>query len=422
MTLDPTYVRARFPSLRPEVVFLDNPGGTQIVDRALERMQDYLLHANANRGGAYPTSRATDETVEAARAALADFLNAARPEEIIFGPNMTTLTFHLSRALVPEFRPEDEIVVTRLDHDANIAPWLALARARGCRVRWVDFDVETGTLDLKGFEAALSSRTRLVAVGYASNALGTINPVHRLVRLAHEAGALCFVDAVQYAPHGPIDVQRLGCDFLALSIYKVFGPHVGALYGRYEHLERLQPDKVRPAPEAPPGKFETGTQNHEGIAGALGALEYLEALGERFGQEHLEGLAGTYQGRRLRLKQAMTVIRAYEMELSRALLERLCQIPGLRLYGPTDPRRLDHRVPTFAFTMEGHSPRAVAERLAARGIYVWDGNFYALAVTERLGLEGKGGLVRVGAVHYNTVAEIERLGQALQETVADGQR
>lgn len=413
MPLDPVHVRSQFPALTSGAVFFDNPGGTQVPHQVIDRMVDYLVTKNANHGGAFATSMASDAVVEESRRAVADFLNAAGPEEIVFGPNMTTLTLGLSRALARELGPGDEIVVTRLDHDANIAPWLLIAEDRGCTVRWVDFDVEDCTLRLDQLEAALGKRTRLVAVGYASNAVGTINPVSRIAELARQAGALCFIDAVQYAPHGPIDVRGLGCDFLAVSAYKFFGPHLGALYGKKEHLERLRPYKVRPAPNEPPDKFETGTGNHEGIAGTLGAIDYLAWLGETYGGEHAEAYAGSYRGRRLHLKQGMSAIRAHEMELSRALIETLSAISGLRIWGITDPMALDRRVPTVSFTLEGYSPRQVAEALGREGIYVWDGNYYALAVTERLALEATGGMVRVGLTHYNTLDEIARLGEAM---------
>ncbi len=420
MALDVTAVRERFPALTSGAVFFDNPGGTQVPDVVVDRMVDYLVTTNANHGGAFRTSRESDAVLDEARRAVADFVNAERAEEIIFGPNMTTLTFGLSRALARELRQGDEIIVTRLDHDANIAPWLLVAEDRGCRVHWVDFDVEDCTLRIEQLEAALSERTRLVAVGYASNAVGTINPVGSIVRLAHQAGALCFIDAVQYAPHGPIDVRALDCDFLVVSAYKFFGPHLGALYGKFEHLDRLRAYKVRPAPDDPPGKFETGTANHEGIAGTLGALEYLAWLGEAFGGEHAENYGRSFQGRRLLLKQAMSSIRAYEMGLSRALLETLGEVPGLRVYGLADVRAVDRRVPTVSFTLEGWEPRAVAAALDAAGIYVWDGNYYALAVTERLGLEERGGMVRVGLVHYNTLDEVARLGEVLRGLARKG--
>ena len=418
MTLDSALIRSQFPSLDRPAIFFDNPGGTQIARSSAERIQRYLLECNANHEGAFATSRQSDAILDEAHAAMADFLNAARPEEIIFGANMTTLTLHISRSLARQLKPGDEIVVTRLDHDANISPWLLVAEDRGCKVTWIDFDPQDCTLKLDEFEQALERKPRIVAFGYASNAVGTINPVRKITEMAHAAGALVYVDAVQYAPHGPIDVQALGVDFLVCSSYKFFGPHAGILYGRYELLEQIKAYKVRPAPNSLPGKFETGTQNHEGIAGVLGALEYFEWLGKTFGAGQEEGLRERgYSGRRLELKKGLTALRAYEFELSRALLATLGQVPGLHLYGLAEPRKLDQRVPTFSFTLEGKQPRAVAEALAEAGIYVWDGNYYALAVTERLGVEASGGMVRVGAVHYNTLEEVARLGEVLKSIV-----
>jgi cysteine desulfurase family protein (TIGR01976 family) len=330
---------------------------------------------------------------------------------------MTSLTLHISRSISRTWRPGDEIVVTRLDHDANITPWVLAAQDRGCSVRWVDFHPEDGTLNIDEMKKALEGRPRLVAFGYASNALGTINPVKQLVEMAHAAGALVYVDAVQYAPHGAIDVQALGCDFLVCSAYKFFGPHVGILYGRYDLLDELVAYKVRPVPDNPPGKFETGTQNHEGIAGVLGTIEYLEWLGKTFGADYEAKYAERYDGLRLRLKQALAAIRAYEFELSRALLDVLEETPGVTVHGIKDARRLEERVPTFAFTLKGVHPRQVAELLALENIYAWDGNYYALAVTERLNLEESGGMVRVGPVHYNTVEEIDRFRETLGKIV-----
>jgi cysteine desulfurase family protein (TIGR01976 family) len=420
MTLDLPTIRQQFPALERPVVFLDNPGGTQICRQSIERINRYLIESNANHGGAFETSRQSDALVEQARAMMADFINADRPEEIVFGANMTTLTYTFSRALGRTFDPGDTIVVTRLDHDANISPWLQLAEDRNLRIRWVDFHPEDGTLDIEDFQAAMQEKPRLVAVGYASNALGTVNPLGRLVRLAHEAGALVYVDAVQYAPHGPIDVQRLGCDFLVCSSYKFFGPHLGALYGRYELLENLPAYRVRPAPAEAPGKFETGTGNFEHISGLMGALEYFHWLGETYGDEHRELYNEHYQGRKLMLKLGMSAMRAYEYELSRALLDVLEETPGVKIYGPTDVRQLEKRVPTFSFTMQGRSPAEVANYLGSQNINVWNGNFYALAVTQRLGLEEHGGLVRVGAAHYNTIEEIERFGEALRTVAGSG--
>jgi cysteine desulfurase family protein (TIGR01976 family) len=413
MPLDLNAIRNQFPALQRHDIYLDNPGGTQISQAAIRRINAYLVDHNANHGGAFQTSRDSDAVLDEAHKAVADFYNATSPDEIIFGNNMTSLTFAISRSISGTWQPGDEIIVTRLDHDANITPWVMAAGDRGCSVRWVDFHPEDGTLNLESFQKALEGRPRLVAFGYASNALGTVNPVAELVRMAHEAGAQVYIDAVQYAPHGPIDVQALDCDFLVASSYKFFGPHAGALYGRYELLEGLTAYKVRPAPNSPPGKFETGTQNHEGIAGMLGAIEYLEWVGETFGSDYLEKYAERYKERRLRLKQGMAAIRAYEFELSRFLLDVLEETPGVNIYGLTDRRRLEQRVPTMSFTLKGWRPRQVAEALGKEGIYVWDGNYYALAVTERLGLEVNGGMVRVGPVHYNTPDEIHRFGEAL---------
>jgi cysteine desulfurase family protein (TIGR01976 family) len=413
MTLDLSQIRSQFPALDKDVIFFDNPAGTQVAKPVLERINQYLVEMNANVHGAFLTSRASDQLLNDARAACADFYNASRSEEIVFGPNMTSLTFNFSRSLAKLFNPGDEIVVTRLDHDANITPWTMMAEDCGCKIRWVDFDVENGKLRLDTLESALLHKPKLVAVGYASNALGTINPVKQISQMAHNAGALVYIDAVQYAPHGPIDVQDLACDFLVSSAYKFFSTHVGVLYGRYDLLDELKAYKVRPADDFPPDKFETGTKNHEGIAGVLGAMEYLEWVGETFGRVYTEKYQGRYQGRGLRLKQAMAAIRAYEYEVSRTMIETLKAVPELRLYGPDDIQQLESRVPTFAFTMDGFTPRQIAEKLGNENIYVWDGNYYALAVTERLGVEESGGMVRVGPVHYNSLDEIKRLGEVL---------
>jgi len=419
MTLDLSIIREQFPALNRPVIFLDNPGGTQIARQSLERITGYLVESNANHGGSFGTSRDSDAVIDAAREAAADFLNAARPEEVVLGPNMTTLTFRISRALAPTFNPGETLVVTRLDHDANVSPWVRMAEDRGMRVRWVDFDPETGTLDMIDMRRAIEEKPRLVAMGYASNALGTVNPVGKIVAMAKEAGALTYIDAVQYAPHGPIDVQRLGCDFLVCSAYKFFGPHVGALYGRYDLLDSLRAYRVRPAPADPPGKFETGTNNFEGIAGLLGAIEYLEWLGKTFGGELVDLYNGDYgprTGRKATLKAAMSAIRSYETEISRAMLSALQSIRGLRLYGPSEQDGVDGRVPTFSFTVDGYSAQELACHLDARGINTWDGNFYAINVTERLGLEAPNqGLLRAGAVHYNTLDEVAALASALED-------
>ncbi len=403
--LDLNAIRSHFPALATGTVFLDNPGGTQIARMSLQRLTDYLTGCNANHGGAFRTSRDSDAVVDEARAAVADFLGAACPEEIVFGQNMTSLTLHISRSIARMLHPGEEIVVTRLDHDANIAPWMRIAEDCGCMLRWLDFDPQDCRWTVEALEAQLTEKTRLVALGYASNAVGTINPVAEAVRAAHRAGALTFIDAVQYAPHGPIDVQALDCDFLAVSAYKFFGPHTGILYGKLDLLRQLPAYKVRPAGNEPPHKFETGTQSFESIAGVHGALQYLESLGG-------EPSAGI--SRRERLEAAMHAIREYEFGLSRTLLEGLGATPGVRIRGVTDIGRLEQRVPTVAFTLEGRTPRQVAAELGQRAINVWDGNYYALEVMEWLGLEGQGGMVRVGAVHYNTLEEIERFLDAVR--------
>jgi len=392
---------------------MDGPGGTQVHSSVIEAMGRYFTEANSNAGGLFLYSQRTGETEASARRALADFLNASRPEEIVFGPNMTSLTFNLSRAIGRTLSPGDEIVVTRLDHDANIAPWRALEE-RGVVIRHADFDPSDCTLDMGSLEEAITTRTRLVAMGYASNAVGTINDVAQAASLAHAAGALVYVDAVHYAPHGPIDVQELDCDFLVCSVYKFFGPHVGALYGRFDLLESLPAYKVRPAHDEPPHKFETGTLSFESMAGATAAVDYLASVGRRYGAELATYHTG-FKGRRLDLKTGMDAIRAYETGLCQRLLGGMQEIPGLRIYGITDPMRLDQRVPTLSFTLEGISPQQIVRRLNDANIFAWDGNFYALAVTERLGLEDRGGLLRVGLVHYNTAEEVDLLLGVLED-------
>lgn len=424
LSLDLSALRSQFPALQQvdsagwPYLYLDGPGGTQVPQSVIAAMADYLAHYNANLHGSFATSRRTDEIVEAARRAAADFLNAPSPEEIVFGPNMTTLTFHISRALERELRPGDEVVVTRLDHDANIAPWLRL-QERGVVVRWADFHPEDCTLDMEGLQGLLSERTRLVAVGYASNAVGTINDVSRIASWAHQVGALVYVDAVHYAPHGPIDVQAIGCDFLVCSAYKFFGPHLGFLWGRREVLERLRPDKVRPAPEEIPARFETGTQIHEALAGLVAAIDYLAEVGAQYGKPFIASFPG-FHGRRLHLKAGLAAIQTYERQLVWPLIAGLQAVPGLRIWGITNPARAAERVPTVSFTMEGLTPQEIARRLGEESIFVWDGNFYALAVTERLGLEERGGLLRVGLVHYNTAAEVERLLEAVERVKGTG--
>ena len=407
MSLDLSAVRKQFPALDQPAIFFDNPGGTQIAKPSLARINSYLLECNANMGGAFKTSQQSDKLLREAHTAMADFLNASSPDEIVFGLNMTTLTMHISRSLAHRLNPGDEIVVTRMDHDANISPWLLIAEDHGCNITWVDFDVEEYTLNIGDFEKALEAKPKIVAFGYASNATGTTNSVHKLTKMAKDAGALVYIDAVQYAPHGLIDVQAIECDFLVCSAYKFFGPHVGILYGRLELLEDLKAYKLRPASNNPPDKWMTGTQNHEGIAGVLGALEYFEWLAENYGEvQKMNHPDDNISDRRINFAAAMKEIVEYELELSRALIEAISSVPGTHIHGLTDMDRLEERVPTVSFTLEGKHPRQIAEALGKEGIYVWDGNYYALAVTERLGLESSGGMLRIGAAHYNTLDEV----------------
>jgi len=417
--LDVERARAQFPALamtlddgRP-CVFLDNPAGTQVPRRVIDAVVTYYTSSNANTDGAFLTSRRSDNTILQARQAMADLLGAPEPDCIVLGPNTTTLTFSISRAIGRELRAGDEILCTTLDHDANIAPWLALEEDRGVRVQVVDIKPEDGTLDMDDFARKLSARTRLVAATCASNALGTITDAARITRMAHDAGALMWFDAVQYAAHGLIDVAALDCDFLACSSYKFFGPHAGIVYGKREHLERLRPYKVRPSSNEIPYRWETGTGNFEGMAGVANAVDYIASLGA--GVAAAQGAAS----RRAWIVAAMGEIKAYERELGARLIAGLQGIDGATVYGITDPDRFDRRVPTVAFTLAGYTPDEVAARLGDEGIFVWSGNYYALAVMERLGLEGRGGAVRIGPVHYNTPAEIDCTLEALRVLAAE---
>ena len=413
--LDPNPVRAQFPSLSrthngQPLIYFDGPGGTQVPRACIDAFVDYLSRCNANTHGAFVTSAESDQIIAEAHDAMADFLNARRPEEIVFGPNMTSLTFSLSRAIGAILQPGDEIILTRLDHDANYTPWLLVAQERGAVVHVVDINEVDCTLSLDDFERYLSSRTRLVAVGYASNAVGTINPVKHIAAMARAVGAWSFVDAVHYAPHGPIDVQDLDCDFLVCSPYKFFGPHLGALYGRFDLLESLPAYKVRPADDRPPGRWETGTQSGESLAGLTGTIRYLEWLGHTY---PAKASGDRRSARSATLHTAMHAIQDHERRLQQHMLDRLAALPRVRLYGIADRSRLDQRTPTFAIRVGDRHPRDVARYLGDLGICVWDGHYYAINLTERLGVEDSGGMVRIGLVHYSTVEEIDRLYDAL---------
>jgi len=420
--IDLSAVRSQFPALqetdahgRPYVYF-DGPGGTQVPQRVIDAMGDYLVHANANHGGHFITSRRNDDIIDQARADMADFFNASSSREIVFGANMTSLTFSFSRAIGRMLQSGDEIIVTHLDHDGNIAPW-AVLEEKGIIIKWADFKPEDCRLDLDHLASLLNDKTKMVALGYASNAVGTINPIAEIAEMVHAAGAWLWVDAVHYAPHGPIDVQGAGCDFLVCSAYKFFGPHVGVLWGQLDLLEQLAAYKVRPSKSTPPHKFETGTLNHEGLAGISAAIDYLAEVGRNYGNplnSTDDDTRNRYTERRRELKLAMDAIMAYERPLFADLLTGIQKISGIRIYGITDPMESGQRCPTLAFTREGFTPSQIAEHLGNHGIFVWEGNYYALAVTQRLGVEDSGGMVRVGLAHYNTKEEIDRLLMVLK--------
>ena len=413
--IDVERIRSQFPALSRQfngqpLVYFDAPGGTQTVQHCITRMVDYLQRSNANTHGAFITAQESDQIIEDAHEAGADFLNAKSRDEIVFGQNMTSLTFSLSRSIGQTLREGDEIILTRLDHDANFSPWHLMAQDRGVKINIVDINEADCTLNLDDFERYLNSRTKLVAVGLVSNAVGTLNPIKSIIGMAHAAGALTFVDAVAGAPHVPINVQNLDTDFLACSPYKFWGAHQGMLYGKYDLLDRLPAYKVRPAESKPPHKFQTGTQSHESQAGLIGVMDYLQWFADTFADA--DSSASTTNLRSPRANQistALNVSNAYEQELCQYLIQGVLKIKGLRFFGIREPQRAGQRVPTIAIRLEGEHPHATAERLGQQGICVWDGNYYAINLTERLGVEDTGGMVRIGLSHYNTHAEIDRL-------------
>jgi len=422
MPLDLALIRQQFPALaltdggRPRI-YLDNPAGTQVPQQVLDRMSHYLIHTNANQGGYFRTSVESDAVLQDARLGMADLLNASSADEIIFGPNMTTLTFSVSRALGRRFQKGDALLLTRMDHDGNIGPWLKLAEDLGLTVHWLEFDPQTYEYRMDQLEGLLApGDVKLAAINYASNCTGTINDVKTITQQVQAAGGLVYVDAVQYVPHGPTDVQDLGCDFLVCSPYKFFGPHQGVLWGRLELLNSLEAYKVRPADEVSPGKFETGTQLHEGQAGTLGALNYLAWLGETMGAEYFQEFPG-FSGRRLHLHAAMRAMQVYEETLCARLITGLQRLPGVTIHGLTAPEAMSRRVPTVSFTATGQAPQQIAQALAEQNIFVWDGHNYALEVVRELGLEDLGGVVRVGPVHYNTVDEIDQMLDTLESAL-----
>ena len=404
-------IRSQFPALRREmngvaVAYFDGPAGSQVPQRVADAVSHYLLHTNANHGGHFATAVESDERLADAHRTLATFLGTEDPDCVAFGANMTTLTFALSRALGAEWSASDEVIVTRLDHDANVAPWVLAARDAGAAVHHVGIHPEDCTLDMDDFATKLSDRTKLVAVGYASNAVGTINRLPEIVAQAHSVGAMVFVDAVHYAPHDLMDVTALDCDFLACSAYKFFGTHVGVLYGKRELLEQAAACKLRPAPDELPGKWMTGTQSHEGIVGAAEAVKYLADIGR--------SLATDTSVLRAALQAGFVGIVEHERALATRLLRGLADLPAFRVWGITDPDRMGERVPTVSITHQTRDPGELAEALGRRGLFAWHGNHYALPLTEALDLE-PGGTLRIGLLHYNTAEEVDRLLTALSE-------
>lgn len=409
MSFDLASIRAQYPSLsqidndRPRLYF-DNPAGTQVPSAVVERMSDCMLWASANIGGYFRTSILAAEIVNGARAAMADFLNAPSPDEIIFGQNMTSLTFHVSRSIGRFLNAGNEIILSQMDHDANVEPWVLLARDHDLKIRWLPFNAETFEFDLSALDDLLSSKTRLVCVGGASNLTGTINDIKTICSKARSAGAWTYIDAVQSAPHVVTDVQQTGCDFLSCSAYKFFGPHQGILWGRREVLEQLEAYRVRPAPEELPWCFETGTQSHEGIAGTAAAVDYFAAI----------GAVQAEAGRRMQIEAALQFIFDYEQTLSTRLTAGLQELPGVKVQGITDPAAMTRRVPTVSFTHDKLSPDEIAGALAKRNIFVWSGHNYAIEAARALDLDDSGGAVRIGAVHYNSIEEINVLLNTLE--------
>ncbi|MGZ4110512.1 MAG: cysteine desulfurase-like protein [Actinomycetota bacterium] len=411
--LDVPRIRSRFPAFTRRgddglpVVYADAPGGSQVPDTVIEAIDGHLRRGISNTHGAFPASQETDDLIAEARRAAGD-LTGADPGEIVFGPNATSLLLHLSRSFAKTLRPGDEVVVTKLDHDANVRPWVLAADDAGAIVRWVDIRDDDVTLDLESLDAALTDRTRLVAFTLASNAVGTIPPATELVRRVHAAGALAAVDGVHLAQHRALDLHGLDADILACSPYKFFGPHLGVLAVRRELLETWTPYKLRPAPDEAPDRWETGTQNHEGLAGMTAAVEYVADLGRVYGEPH----DGT---RRAAIVAGYDAIGDHERALSRRFLEGLAGLPQVRLWGIGDVDRLHERTPTFAVRVGDQEPAKTAAELARRGIYVWDGHYYAITVMERLGLLDSGGAVRIGFCHYHDDGDVDRVLAALAD-------
>ena len=422
MQFDLELVRSQFPALSitddgVRRIYFDNPAGTQVPARVADAMSDCLLHSNANLGGYFASSSDAGHVVDAARLAMADFLNARSPDEIIFGQNMTTITLHMSRSIGRLFRPGDEIVLSQMDHDANVWPWVLLARDLELNIKWLPFDRQTFEFKLEHLDELLTERTRLLCVGGASNLTGTINDIETICARAREAGVITYIDAVQSAPHLSTDVQEIGCDLLVCSAYKFFGPHQGVLWGRREVLENLEPYKVRPAPDEIPDCFETGTQSHEDFAGVAAAINYFAWIGETMAQEHMSRWS-QFSGRRQALHAAMDFLFDYERTLAEHLIHGLTRLNGVTVQGITATDALQRRVPTVAFTHQSIASGDIAKSLAQKNIFVWSGHNYASEVAKALGIYETGGAVRIGPVHYNSLAEIDEVLDALEHIVS----
>ncbi len=419
MRYDAKAIRSEFPALSvhdggvPRIYF-DNPAGTQVSQSVVDAMSNCMLEASANLGGYFPTSESATALVDEAHVAMADLLNAKSPDEIIFGQNMTTLTLYMSRSIGKKMQPGDEIILTRMDHDANVQPWVLLARDLGLEIRWLPFDLDSFEFDLSLLDQILTEKTKLICVGGASNLTGTINDVRTISQKAHDVGAWTYIDAVQSVPHVSTDVQDLGCDFLVCSAYKFFGPHQGILWGKRDVLEQLEAYKVRPAPDEIPGCFETGTMSHEGMAGTTAAVDYLASIGEIFANKYQDE-SQKFQGRRLHVHSAMDCLFEYETELAIRLIDGLQQLPGVRVQGITAKDAMARRVPTVSFTVDSVAPASIAESLGMKNIFVWSGHNYAVEAAMALGIYDSGGAIRVGPVHYNTKDEIDAILIALDE-------
>ena len=415
MSFDLDAIRAKFPALSETDdgvarIYFDNPAGTQVPESVVNAMSACMLEANANIGGYFRTSVKAGEIAAEAQLAMVDFLNAPSPEEIVFGQNMTSLTFHVSRSIGHYLERGDEIVLSRMDHDANVYPWVLLARDHGLEIKWLTFDTDSFEFDLAELEELLTERTRLVCVCGASNLIGTVNDVTEISRLARSAGAWTFIDAVQSAPHVVTDVQAIGCDFLVCSAYKFFGPHQGVLWGRREALESLEPFKVRPAPESIPWSFAPGTASHEGMAGTTAAVDYFAWVGE--------SMAGCTGVRSDRIRAGMTLLQDYEIALSTRLVDGLESLPGVTVQGISAADAMSRRVPTVSFTHRSKAPSDIARRLSKQNIFVWSGHNYAVEAAGALGILESGGAVRIGPVHYNSIGEIDRCLDALEAILA----